>query len=86
MGRPLHLKVEPRFCAYDPRNPDYVEAYMDPGEERPQYDPKEDCSCDNCFYGRTVLSLELLRLRKQNARLWKTIYRLNPKKGAPTDG
>ena len=46
------------LCSYDPRNPDNV---IDP--EEPDYKP-EKCCCDNCFYGRTELALEIVRLRQ----------------------
>jgi hypothetical protein len=45
------------LCAYDPRNPDY-----DKDCER---EPRTNCSCDNCFYGRDELALEILKLRKE---------------------
>ena len=45
------------LCTHDPRNPD-----RDPHGEL-NLKP-EDCYCDNCFYGRTALAEELLRLRK----------------------
>lgn len=44
-----------RLCSYDPRDPNNV---IDP--EEPEYEP-EKCSCDNCFYGRTELALEVIR-------------------------
>lgn len=40
-----------RLCAYDSRNPDY----LDEGK-------KDPCYCDNCFYGRTALAEEIIRL------------------------
>lgn len=45
------------LCAYNPMNPDYIE-----GTERDETKPQ--CFCDNCFYGRTELAEEILRLRK----------------------
>ena len=47
------------LCAFDPRNPfnciDEDDSPRDP--ER-----KDDCYCDNCFYGRDKLAREILRL------------------------
>lgn len=44
------------LCSYDKRSPDY-----DP-EDDPKPKSKTGCYCDNCFYGRTSLALEILRL------------------------
>lgn len=45
------------LCSYDLRNPNccFTE------EEIKEYKPI-NCSCDNCFYGRTELAIEILRL------------------------
>lgn len=45
-------EIKSNLCYYDGRNPDYIE-----GEK------KEECYCDNCFYGRTQLAEELLKLK-----------------------
>lgn len=52
MNDMTRTEILERLCYYDPRNPDYN------GEEKG--DGK--CYCDNCFYGRTVLANELLKL------------------------
>lgn len=44
------------LCAYDKRNPDYL------FEEDEPIKPRESCFCDNCFYGRNKLAVEILRL------------------------
>jgi hypothetical protein len=44
------------LCWYDPRNPLYVEDSEDP------IPPRVNCFCDNCFYGRDALALEIIRL------------------------
>lgn len=44
------------LCSYDKRNPNNV---LDEGEDTVV---KQPCYCDNCFYGRTVLANELLKL------------------------
>ena len=47
------------LCYYDPRNPEYEDFAPD---ER--YEPRDNCSCDNCFYRRDPLAIEILRLRQ----------------------
>lgn len=45
------------LCYYDKRNPDsYLNEMTDQEIEHAQ----KNCSCDNCFYGRTKLANELL--------------------------
>ena len=50
------------LCVYDKRYPQYrdiVSIHYDQGDEPT---PRVDCFCDNCFYGRDKLALEILRL------------------------
>lgn len=53
-------KILENLCYYDKRNPDCT---MDEEDiaERKQRKPK--CSCDNCYYGRTELAEEILKLK-----------------------
>jgi hypothetical protein len=54
--------VKERLCYYDLRNPDgFIDLY-DPEEDKEigNYS-KKDCSCDNCFYGRTTMAEKLLK-------------------------
>lgn len=52
--------VENSLCMYDTRNPDcFIE---DDPADQPEPD-RANCYCDNCFYGRDALALEILRLR-----------------------
>jgi hypothetical protein len=55
-------EVVENLCSHDPRNPDWANlyAYDDPEDIR---EPRKDCFCDNCFYRRDRLALEILRLR-----------------------
>ena len=46
-----------KLCYYDERHPDY-------NSEVSRGSSKETCACDNCFYGRTELALEILRSRE----------------------
>lgn len=58
--------VKQKLCYYDRRNPYFAI------EEANGYDPeevsatgnysKDGCCCDNCFYGRSKLAEEILRL------------------------
>ena len=48
------------LCTYDSRHPDYESLYWD---EDPKPTPQPNCFCDNCFYGRTELANEIIRLR-----------------------
>jgi hypothetical protein len=48
-----------RLCVYDKRNPDYI-----PYDEENELEKPKDCSCDNCFYGRTILSEKILQLNQ----------------------
>lgn len=50
-------KILQSLCYYDKRNPDYLAT-----DEEDRSAKLKTCSCDNCFYGRTVLAEELLRV------------------------
>ena len=50
------LELKGNLCSYDKRNPWYEI------DEDEQDAPRTDCSCDNCFYGRTPLALEIIKL------------------------
>jgi len=57
------MKLEDVFgflCVYDKRNPCYTPDDMDL-EDITQ--PRNGCYCDNCFYGRDQLALEILAQR-----------------------
>lgn len=49
------------LCVKDKRNPNYYDVYYD--DDEPNLDVK--CSCDNCFYGRTRLALEIIKLKDE---------------------
>ena len=50
-------EVYSNLCYKDTRNPLY---YHDPDEEPEK--PRDNCYCDNCFYGRDELAVYILRL------------------------
>ena len=54
-------EVLEKLCYKDARNPDFMLGYED--EEVPE--PRNGCFCDNCFYGRDALAMEILRLRSE---------------------
>lgn len=49
-------EVKMKLCYYDDRNPNNV---LDDVDDR-KY--KKDCACDNCFYGRTELAEQIIKL------------------------
>ena len=60
-------KIEPpmipyaSLCYFDPRNPNGNPLPDDDDDPR---QPRElGCACDNCFYGRDKLAMEIIRLR-----------------------
>lgn len=59
-------EIKSELCYYAPENPNNnLGAYED--EDYPQ--PRNECSCDNCFYGRDKLAMQLLQARDQRDRL-----------------
>jgi len=52
-------ELHEKLCTHDPRSP-YHDPLVEDGERSVT---GEDCSCDNCFYGRHRLAVELLRER-----------------------
>ena len=57
-----------RLCVNDPRHPDFV----DYGEDN--LPARENCACDNCFYGRDAMALEIIRLRAALSEIVKRSY------------
>ena len=54
------------LCSKDRRHPLWVDLYGYFDEEQiPIPEPRVDCSCDNCFYGRDALAIEILRLKRK---------------------
>ena len=50
------------LCNRDTRYPMFEDLYgNEDAEDIPE--PRKDCSCDNCFYGRDGLAMEILKLR-----------------------
>ena len=45
-----------KLCQHDPRNP-----FHDADDDTA---PRDGCACDNCFYGRDQMALEIIRLRE----------------------
>jgi len=51
------------LCYYDERNPNNVIDEWEDEDER-QQPMGNGCACDNCFYGRSVMAKELLKIRQ----------------------
>jgi len=66
-------EIKSNLCYYDPKNPNNnLDAYED--EDRPQ--PRKKCYCDNCFYGRDKLAMQLLEVKRERDEALK-VFRLN---------
>lgn len=63
------MKIEDvltNLCYYDTRNPDGVIPYLTEEEIKEEgltAKAKDDCSCDNCFYGRAKLAEYIIKLQ-----------------------
>ena len=55
-------EVYENLCSYDKRNPQSEYLLKDIDDERP---PRQGCYCDNCFSGRDVLAMEIIRLKQK---------------------
>jgi hypothetical protein len=51
-------EIKGNLCYYDAENPNNNWDCYDDEEERPK--PRENCHCDNCFYGRDKLARYIL--------------------------
>ncbi len=49
------------LCINDPRSPYFDVDYWE--DDTPS--PRENCFCNNCFYHRNELALEIIRLKKE---------------------
>ena len=49
------------LCAYDPRSDSYQDLKTCFGEDLKK--PRDNCFCDNCFYGRDKLAIEILKAK-----------------------
>lgn len=86
-----------RLCFYDRRNPDFSikEEY---GYDKEEVEStgnfaKKDCACDNCFYGRSKLTEQLIRqaermYSEEEVReiLWEYIKPQSTSEGILLDG
>jgi hypothetical protein len=56
-------EVLENLCVYDAKHPsyaDFVEGYAD-------REPRNNCYCDNCFYGRDKMAVFILSLLKEES-------------------
>ena len=56
----LYQEISENLCYYDIRNPD---CFVEDDSEDHKEPRNNNCACDNCFYGRDKLALEILRLK-----------------------
>ena len=62
-GANMDLKeIYSNLCDYDNRTESYQDLRLIYDEDEIK-EPRKGCHCDNCFYGRDKLALEILRLR-----------------------
>lgn len=62
------------LCHNDPRNPMYEDIWIDYDKEEIPKPRQDNCYCDNCFYGKDKLAMEILRLREENDNIRKEKY------------
>lgn len=67
------LDIASSLCCYDSRHPAYQLVYGDDADVPLARQP--GCGCDNCFYGRDALALEVLRLRDAE-QVWRIRFHL----------
>ena len=59
-------EISSNLCNYDTRNPEGVVTYLteeEIKEEELTSKSKDNCKCDNCFYGRTKLAEYILKIK-----------------------
>jgi len=56
----MYTTISADLCLYDPRNPFHDELKYSHGDDMPK--PRDNCSCDSCFYGRDELAVRLIDL------------------------
>jgi hypothetical protein len=55
------------LCVHDRANPNWLSLHCDLDmEDIPQ--PRNGCSCENCFYGRDRLALEIIRAQEERTQ------------------
>ena len=53
-------EIKHNLCVYDTRHPEHGGFYRDEDKAR---EPRKNCWCDNCQYGRDKLAVELLKYK-----------------------
>lgn len=62
------MKIYSKLCYYDTRNPEGIIAFLtteEIQEEGLTTKAKNNCYCENCFYGRTQLAEYIIKLKKE---------------------
>ncbi len=69
MNKEIPEWILEKLCYYDSRNPNTIVNLENLSQEELSYNQVEgedfankDCSCDNCFYGKTKLANELVKM------------------------
>jgi hypothetical protein len=55
-------ELNQNLCSYDKRNPNSIHHFGGTGINDDAEPRRDGCGCDNCFYGRDGLAVELLSL------------------------
>lgn len=55
--------ITKNLCVYDLRSDMYDDLFSCNGDDMPK--PRNDCFCDNCFYGRDKLAIYAIDLIEQ---------------------
>jgi hypothetical protein len=75
--RLIEKELAQHLCSYDPLNPDNYIAPDPDGWMVVTPARLPGCGCNNCFYGRDKLVLEILRCRNEIKRLREVETRYN---------
>ena len=67
------------LCEYDADHPDYGDYIQHDDSPKPA---RGDCYCDNCFKGRDILAVELLKEKQNTAVLLEALQEIvnNPER------
>ena len=55
-------EIKSNLCHYDGNNPYSI---LDLFEDDDRPEPRNGCACDNCFYGRDKLAVQILEKRRE---------------------
>ena len=61
------------LCYYNKRNPN---GFSDDDDVQTN---RDNCSCDNCFYGRNKLALEIIKINDSYSELLQQVMKIHSK-------